>query len=293
MPAWPRPRRGTAPPGLSPGPVSGRDHPPGDRCLPTTTESGGVRAAGRPRATHRPAPPLRPAGSRSTRRSHALPGRPVSRTRRRRPHRHGGAGTALPAPHHHWCLRPAPNGRVPRPSWTWPMGGDGGSGRGRLKTAFSTPRDGRWLRAMAWSANTFAIGRTAPSSPTAIAARPRTHTRVSTPSEGPAAFRYQCTVFAPSEPGSLDVTRGVLWTGLAGLIFVILLPPRVSVRPGLLSARGLLMTNTVRTDSNERVLLGVQVSGGRVRWPPGPGRLPHRSSASTIRTMTRAGGRAG
>ncbi|MFD9617671.1 hypothetical protein ACFWB2_10340 [Streptomyces virginiae] len=49
--------------------------------------------------------------------------------------------------------------------------------------------------------------------------------------------------------GSLDVTRGVLWTGLAGLLFVVLLPPRVSVRPGLLSARGLLMTNTVRTDS--------------------------------------------
>ncbi|WP_328787427.1 MULTISPECIES: hypothetical protein [unclassified Streptomyces] len=49
--------------------------------------------------------------------------------------------------------------------------------------------------------------------------------------------------------GSLDVTRGVLWTGLAGLLFVVLLPPRISVRPGLLSVRGLLMTNTVRTDS--------------------------------------------
>ncbi|MFF5779254.1 hypothetical protein ACFY7Y_20175 [Streptomyces virginiae] len=58
--------------------------------------------------------------------------------------------------------------------------------------------------------------------------------------------------------GSLDVTRGVLWTGLAGLIFVILLPPRVSVRPGLLSARGLLMTNTVRTD----VLASVHWSDG-------------------------------
>ncbi|MFD9409848.1 hypothetical protein ACFWBN_22935 [Streptomyces sp. NPDC059989] len=48
--------------------------------------------------------------------------------------------------------------------------------------------------------------------------------------------------------GGLDVTRGVLWTGLAGLVFVILLPPRVSVGPGLLSARGLLLTDTVRTD---------------------------------------------
>ncbi|WP_371675479.1 hypothetical protein [Streptomyces sp. NBC_01276] len=32
--------------------------------------------------------------------------------------------------------------------------------------------------------------------------------------------------------GELDVTRGLLWTGLAGLVFVILVPSRVSVRPG-------------------------------------------------------------
>ncbi|MGE7389041.1 hypothetical protein ACQKM2_26555 [Streptomyces sp. NPDC004126] len=49
--------------------------------------------------------------------------------------------------------------------------------------------------------------------------------------------------------GQLDVTRGLLWTGLAGLIFVILVPPRVSVRPGLLSKRGVLVEDTVRTDS--------------------------------------------
>lgn len=49
--------------------------------------------------------------------------------------------------------------------------------------------------------------------------------------------------------GELDLVRGALWSGLAGLVFVILLPPRVSVRPGLLSARGLLVTRTVRTDS--------------------------------------------
>ncbi|WP_438310266.1 hypothetical protein ACSHWO_05525 [Streptomyces sp. HUAS TT3] len=48
--------------------------------------------------------------------------------------------------------------------------------------------------------------------------------------------------------GSLDPTRGALWTGLTCLVFVILHPSRVSVRPGLLSARGLLMTDTVRTD---------------------------------------------
>ncbi|WP_420078759.1 hypothetical protein ACN6AT_05780 [Streptomyces sp. JL4002] len=47
---------------------------------------------------------------------------------------------------------------------------------------------------------------------------------------------------------TLDPTRGAAWTGLAGLVFVILYPSRVSVRPGLLSTRGLLMTDTVRTD---------------------------------------------
>ncbi|MFD8985100.1 hypothetical protein [Streptomyces sp. NPDC059564] len=49
--------------------------------------------------------------------------------------------------------------------------------------------------------------------------------------------------------GRLDVTRGALWAGLAALIFVILLPLRVSTRPGLLSARGLLVEHRVRTDS--------------------------------------------
>ncbi|MEU8433236.1 hypothetical protein AB0F18_09995 [Streptomyces sp. NPDC029216] len=49
--------------------------------------------------------------------------------------------------------------------------------------------------------------------------------------------------------GALDVTRGLLWTGLAGLVFVILVPSRVSVRPGLLSKRGVLVADTVHTDS--------------------------------------------
>lgn len=49
--------------------------------------------------------------------------------------------------------------------------------------------------------------------------------------------------------GRLDLIRGALWSGLAVLVFVILLPPRVSARPGLLTTRGLLVTDTVRTDS--------------------------------------------
>ncbi|MFD7027396.1 hypothetical protein ACFWAR_05085 [Streptomyces sp. NPDC059917] len=58
--------------------------------------------------------------------------------------------------------------------------------------------------------------------------------------------------------GRLDVIRGVVWTGLAVLLFVILLPPRVSTRPGLLTARGLLLERSVRTDS----LVAVRWSDG-------------------------------
>lgn len=49
--------------------------------------------------------------------------------------------------------------------------------------------------------------------------------------------------------GRLDVIRGALWTGLAVLIFVVMLPPRISTRPGLLTARGLLVEHRVRTDA--------------------------------------------
>ncbi|MEJ8642062.1 hypothetical protein WKI68_12420 [Streptomyces sp. MS1.HAVA.3] len=49
--------------------------------------------------------------------------------------------------------------------------------------------------------------------------------------------------------GTLDLTRGALWTGLAVLVFVILLPLRVSTGPGVLSAHGLLTAQTIRTDS--------------------------------------------
>jgi hypothetical protein len=77
--------------------------------------------------------------------------------------------------------------------------------------------------------------------------------------------------------GSLDVTRGAVWTGLSGLVFVILRPSRVSVRPGLLSTRGTLTTDTVRTDClvsvrcsdgvSQRMILR-DTAGGRVEIDP-------------------------
>ncbi|MCX4803300.1 hypothetical protein OG594_16855 [Streptomyces sp. NBC_01214] len=49
--------------------------------------------------------------------------------------------------------------------------------------------------------------------------------------------------------GYLSIPRAALWTGLAALFFVILLPPKVIARPGLLIVRGLLVEHSVRTDS--------------------------------------------
>ncbi|WP_258309989.1 hypothetical protein [Streptomyces sp. CG 926] len=66
---------------------------------------------------------------------------------------------------------------------------------------------------------------------------------------GVASVLFTALFAVDAGSGRLDVTRGLLWAGLACLLFAILLPHRVSVRPGLLSARGLLTTHTVRTDS--------------------------------------------
>lgn len=75
---------------------------------------------------------------------------------------------------------------------------------------------------------------------------------------GIASLLYSALLAMDAGFGELDATRGVLWTGLAALLFVILLPSRVSVGPGLLSARGLLVEHTVRTDS----LVSVRWSDG-------------------------------
>ncbi len=78
--------------------------------------------------------------------------------------------------------------------------------------------------------------------------------------------------------GRLTVPRALLWTGLGALLYVILLPPRITARPGVLSARGLWRTHTVRTDAlvSVRCSDGVarrlvlrDADGGRVELDPG------------------------
>lgn len=75
---------------------------------------------------------------------------------------------------------------------------------------------------------------------------------------GIASLLWSALLVLDAGVGRLDATRGALWTGLAVLVFVILLPARVSVGPGLLSARGLLAEHTIRTDS----LVSVKWSDG-------------------------------
>lgn len=58
----------------------------------------------------------------------------------------------------------------------------------------------------------------------------------------------------------LTAPRALAWTGLAAALFVILLPPRVSVAPGLLTVRGLTSTRTVHTDRLVSVRWPVDVS---------------------------------
>ncbi|MFJ9432999.1 hypothetical protein ACIRQY_25545 [Streptomyces sp. NPDC101490] len=59
----------------------------------------------------------------------------------------------------------------------------------------------------------------------------------------------------------LPLSHTLGWIALSALLFVVLLPARVSLAPGLLTARGLWVTRTVRTD-----LLTA------VAWPTGTAR---------------------
>ncbi|RST19611.1 hypothetical protein E2C00_00450 [Streptomyces sp. WAC05374] len=58
--------------------------------------------------------------------------------------------------------------------------------------------------------------------------------------------------------GDLNAPRAALWTALAALLFVTLLPPRVTAGPGWLTVRGLLREHSVRTD----LLVSVRWSDG-------------------------------
>lgn len=77
--------------------------------------------------------------------------------------------------------------------------------------------------------------------------------------------------------GSLTGWRAALWAGLAVLLLVVLTPPRVSARPGLLVSRGLLHERSVRTDrlvsvsrpdGVEQRLILRDAEGGRVELDP-------------------------
>ncbi|MEE1740536.1 hypothetical protein [Streptomyces sp. BE147] len=61
--------------------------------------------------------------------------------------------------------------------------------------------------------------------------------------------------------GGLTAPRVALWSGLALLLFVILLPPRVTAGHGWLESRGPLRRQRVRTD----LLVSARWSGGVVR----------------------------
>ncbi|WEV27950.1 hypothetical protein OYE22_24335 [Streptomyces sp. 71268] len=58
--------------------------------------------------------------------------------------------------------------------------------------------------------------------------------------------------------GTLGLTRGLCWTGLALLLLAVLTPPRVTAGDDWLATRGLWRTRSVRTD----LLVTVRLVGG-------------------------------
>ncbi|MFG2628590.1 hypothetical protein [Streptomyces sp. NPDC048473] len=77
--------------------------------------------------------------------------------------------------------------------------------------------------------------------------------------------------------GGLTAPRAALWTGLAALLFVVLLPPRVTAGEGWLASHRLLRERRVRTDQlvavrwsdgvAQRLILR-DLDGGRVELDP-------------------------
>ncbi|WP_235033022.1 hypothetical protein [Streptomyces sp. WAC05374] len=73
-----------------------------------------------------------------------------------------------------------------------------------------------------------------------------------------AAVFWGLLLVADACAGSLTWWRAGLWAVLALVLLVVLTPPRVSARSGLLVSRGLLSEHSVRTDR----LVAVRRSGG-------------------------------
>ncbi|MFF2962564.1 hypothetical protein ACFVT1_27350 [Streptomyces sp. NPDC057963] len=77
--------------------------------------------------------------------------------------------------------------------------------------------------------------------------------------------------------GHLAAPRGLLWTGLAALLLMVLVPPRIRAGAGWLSCRGLVRERIVRTDRlvsvrwsdgvSQRLVLR-DAEGGRVEVDP-------------------------
>ncbi|MEU4269281.1 hypothetical protein [Streptomyces sp. NPDC026092] len=65
---------------------------------------------------------------------------------------------------------------------------------------------------------------------------------------GCAALLLALSLTIDAGTGSLNTARVALWIGLAALLFVILMPSRVSAAPGRLTVRGLWTRHTVHTD---------------------------------------------
>ncbi|MEU3280255.1 hypothetical protein [Streptomyces antibioticus] len=65
---------------------------------------------------------------------------------------------------------------------------------------------------------------------------------------GHAGLAALLALFVDTVGAGLTVPRAKAWTGLAAALFVILLPPHVSVAPGRLTVQSLTCTKTVRTN---------------------------------------------
>lgn len=94
---------------------------------------------------------------------------------------------------------------------------------------------------------------------------------------GCATLLFALLLLVDGASGRLTAPRAVLWTGLATLLFVVLLPARVTAGEGWLASRGILRKQRVRTDQlvavrwsdgvAQRLVLR-DLEGGRIELDP-------------------------